>query len=61
MSEQDTFRARPDLWLIRLIGVIVPRRFRADWRQEREAELHHREVLLAEWDRLNWRNKLDLL
>ena len=27
MSEQDyTFRARPYLWLIRLIGVIVPRR-----------------------------------
>lgn len=35
MSEQDyTFRARPYLWLIRLIGVIVPRRFRTDWRQE---------------------------
>ena len=54
MSEQDyTFRARPDLWLIRLIGVIVPRRLRAHWRQEWEAELHRREALLAEWDRLN--------
>jgi len=62
MSEQDyTFRARPDLWLIRLIGVIVPRRLRAHWRQEWEAELHRREALLAEWDRLNWRNKLNLL
>ncbi|MBO0722938.1 MAG: ABC transporter permease, partial [Blastocatellia bacterium] len=49
------------LWLIRIVGVIVPRRLRADWRQEWEAELHHREELLACWDRLNWRNKLALL
>jgi predicted permease len=49
------------LWLIRLIGVIVPRRSRADWRQEWEAELRNRELLLAEWDRLDWRNKLNLL
>jgi predicted permease len=49
------------LWLIRTIGVIVPRRLRADWRQEWEAELRHREGLLAEWDRLDWRGKLDLL
>jgi putative ABC transport system permease protein len=52
---------RPHLWLIRIIGVIVPRRLRADWRQEWEAELRHREALLAEWDRLDWRHKLDLL
>jgi putative ABC transport system permease protein len=49
------------LWLIRLIGVIVPRRLRADWRQEWEAELRYREARLDDWDRLNWRNKLDLL
>src|SRR5919108_4790284 len=49
------------LWLIRLIGVIVPRRLRAGWRQEWEAELRHREALLAEWERLDWRHKLDLL
>jgi putative ABC transport system permease protein len=52
---------RPHLRLIRLVGVIVPRRLRADWRQEWEAELRCREALLAEWDRLGWRNKLDLL
>src|SRR5262245_12968949 len=52
---------RAHLWLIRVIGVIVPRRLRADWRQEWEAELRYREELLAEWDRLDWRNKLDLL
>src|SRR5262245_49378683 len=49
------------LWLIRAIGVIVPRRLRANWRQEWEAELRYREELLAEWDRLDWRAKLDLL
>jgi hypothetical protein len=62
MSESAyTFRSRPHLWLIRLIGVIVPRRLRTDWRQEWEAELNHREHLLAEWDRLDWRNKVNLL
>ncbi|MGH9846056.1 MAG: ABC transporter permease, partial [Blastocatellia bacterium] len=49
------------LWLIRAVGVIVPRRLRADWRQEWEAELQHREAMLADWDRLDWRHKLDLL
>ena len=52
---------KPHLWLIQFIGVIVPRRLRADWRQEWEAELRYREMLLAEWDRLDWRHKLDLL
>ena len=49
------------IWLIRVVGVIVPRRLRAEWRQEWEAELRYREAMLAEWDRLDWRNKLDLL
>src|SRR5262245_31097699 len=49
------------LWLIRFIGVIVPRRFRARFRQEWEAELEYREALLARWDRLDWRNKLELM
>ena len=49
------------LWLIALVGVIVPRRLRTDWRQEWESELRHREAMLADWDRLDWRNKLDLV
>jgi putative ABC transport system permease protein len=57
----NTRRFRFWLWLIRLIGVIVPRRLRADWRQEWEAELRYREELLAGWDRLDWRGKLALL
>src|SRR5262245_17124876 len=48
-------------WVIKFIGVIVPRRLRADWRQEWEAAMRYREALLAEWERLDWRNKLDLL
>ena len=52
---------KPHVWLIRVIGVIVPRRLRRDWRQEWESELRYRERLLAEWDRLDWRHKLDLL
>src|SRR5262245_833567 len=57
----QTTRFRFWLWLIALIGVIVPRRLRADWRQEWEAELRYRERLLAEWDRLDRRSKLELL
>src|SRR5215813_14014195 len=49
------------LWLIALVGVIVPRRLRADWRQEWESELRNRESMLEDWDRLDWRGKLDLL
>src|ERR1041384_2778134 len=49
------------VWLIHLIGVIVPQRLRLDWRQEWEAELAYRERLLAEWDKLGWQSRLDLL
>jgi putative ABC transport system permease protein len=56
-----TPRFRFWLWLIRVIGVIVPRRVRADWQQEWQAELYYREMQLSEWDNLNWRSKLDLL
>jgi len=57
----QTTRFRFWLWLIRVIGVLVPRRLRADWKQEWEAELRYRESLLADWDNLNWTTKLDLL
>jgi predicted permease len=60
-NSTPTTRFRFWLWLIALIGVIVPRRLRADWRQEWEAELRNREALLAEWDKLNLRTKLNLL
>src|SRR6185295_12706439 len=61
MSEaRQPSRFRFWLWLIRIIGVIVPRRLRADWKQEWEAELRYRELLLVDWDKLNWKTKLDL-
>jgi len=52
---------KPHLWLIRFIGVIVPRAVRADWLLEWEGELRHREALLLEWDRLDWHHKFDLV
>jgi len=60
-ERKPTTRFRFWLWLIRFAGLIVPRRLRGDWRQEWEAELRYREAMLAEWDRLDWRNKLNLL
>src|SRR5262245_4173158 len=48
-------------WVIRVIGVIVPRRLRADWRQEWEAELRYRETLLTRWESLNRKTKFALL
>lgn len=39
----------------------MPRRLRAGWRQEWEAELCYRETRLAEWDNLKWQTRLDLL
>src|SRR5215813_11836032 len=57
----NTTRFRLWLWLIRIIGVTVPLRLRANWRREWEAELRHREAMLAEWDRLDWGARLDLL
>lgn len=54
-------RFKPYFRLIRTIGVIVPRRLRADWKQEWLAELQFREVQLADWDKLNWKTRLDLL
>ena len=47
--------------MVALVGVIVPRRLRADWRAEWEAELSSREQRLAQWDRLDARQRWDLL
>ena len=63
MASPTPSKKRFRFWLslIRVIGVIVPRRLRADWKQEWDAELRTRELLLAEWERLNWKSKVDLL
>jgi len=61
LNHEERDHLKPHIWLIRAIGVIVPRRLRCDWRQEWEAELRYREALLADWAKLNWRTKLDLL
>src|SRR5262245_20579567 len=61
LERRNNGLTKPHLWLIRVVGIIVPHHLRADWRQEWEAELRYRELLLAEWNNLNWRTKLDLL
>lgn len=40
---------RPYLWLISAVSVFVPRRLRAEWRREWEAELLNREETLTKW------------
>src|ERR1044071_356148 len=57
---QRISRGRFWFWIIRVLGVIVPRRLRAGWQQEWEAELQHRELLLTEWERLDGRARIDL-
>jgi len=54
-------RSRPYLAVIALVGLIVPRRLRAEWRQEWEAELDCRERRLVQWDRLAAHHRRDLL
>src|SRR6185369_5967100 len=60
-ERKQTTKFRFWLWLIHSIGVMVPRRLRADWKQEWEAELLNRESMLAEWDRLSWKSKFNLV
>ena len=64
MSLRSSLRdvlSRPYLRLIALIGVIVPHRLRAEWREEWEAELGFREQRLSQWNRLDAGHRRDLL
>ncbi|HYJ47160.1 MAG TPA: ABC transporter permease, partial [Pyrinomonadaceae bacterium] len=54
-------RWKPYLWLISATGLLVPRRLRAGWRREWEAELAHREALLERWRKPRLRSGLGLL
>jgi putative ABC transport system permease protein len=54
-------KRRWHLKLIQFVSLIVPRRLRADWRQEWEAELQWRAQQLAAWDKLDSKNKLELM
>src|SRR4030095_9540365 len=61
MSTKRRNSSRLPIFLVNAIGIVVPRRLRADWKQEWEAELRYRELLLADWDNLNWQTKLNLI
>jgi predicted permease len=60
-SRWQSVRSRPYLAVIALVGLTVPRRLRAEWRQEWEAELACRERRLAQWEHLDARHTRDLL
>jgi macrolide transport system ATP-binding/permease protein len=53
--------SKPHLRVIAIVGLIVPRRLRTDWRREWEAELRCHERRLAGWDRLDSRHTQDLV
>ena len=59
-SKPKTFQLYA-LWLIRIISLIVPRRFRSDWHREWEAEIEHRWSLLQQWRQVNPGTKANLL
>ncbi|HZS04058.1 MAG TPA: ABC transporter permease [Blastocatellia bacterium] len=63
MKDRHTGRHRGRLYfrLIRLVSLIVPGRFRDEWKREWEAELLYRESLLREWRQLNLLTRLELL
>jgi predicted permease len=52
---------RPHLRLIALIGLLVPQRLRAEWRQEWETELACRQRRLSAWCRGDARDERELL
>jgi len=52
---------KPYFWFITVVSVIVPKRLRAAWTQEWEAELRHREARLLHWRQLDWQNRVELL
>ena len=56
-----TRELRPHRWIIRVVSAFIPKRLRAEWRREWEAELLHQESTLANWSRPHWRTRMDLV
>ncbi len=56
-----TRELRPHRWIIRVVSAFIPKRLRAEWRREWEAELLHHESTLANWNRPYWRTRMDLV
>jgi ABC-type lipoprotein release transport system permease subunit len=52
---------RPWLRIIGLVSLIVPRRLRADWRRQWEADLQFHESLQHKWRGSEWRARRELL
>ena len=52
---------RPHRWIIRVVSAFIPKRLRAEWRREWEAELLHQESAFANWNSSRWRMRVDLV
>lgn len=52
---------RPHRWIIRLVSAFIPKRLRAEWRREWEAEFVYHEAETANWGGPAWRARLRLL
>lgn len=61
MAERKKYYFKPHRWLISVISLIVPARYRMDWKREWKAELQHREELLKRWEKLDWKASLNLM
>jgi hypothetical protein len=53
--------SKSSFWFITAVSVIVPKRLRAAWKQEWEAELRHHETRLLRWRQSDWQTRADLL
>ena len=59
--EPDSLAVRICLSLIRVFSVLVPRRYRIDWRHEWEGEFRHRQAVTSRRAGAHWRADADLL
>ncbi len=57
---RDPLVLRLCLALVRVFGVVVPARSRAEWRAEWEAEVRYRWQMLDRGEQLDWRTRMDL-
>ena len=58
---RESYALRFCLWLIRGVSGLVPRPWRADWREEWEAEFRHRHATLDRARITGWRTDMDLV
>jgi predicted permease len=60
MTRRKKDYTKPYFWVISVIGLLIPHRYRFDWKREWLAELRHREALLKDWEKLDRKASLNL-